>query len=175
MFKYVLICFYTFIRNTCTDASKRLLCNHLMEAQSGHECQKIKGVWLLLLSSVWFRKQRPGSEGRIRSSATCSVAIPSYCCYDTKGVTHSYMNHIISRRTQQAPSLLTVHLSSYAVRFATLLYTVLKHFRANSFYLYYVSLTHPLFMVTPLMVKDVFWRLGAFLPQCTTWIYKKKK
>lgn len=101
-----------------------------MEAQSGHECQIIKGVWLsspVVIICVWFRKQSPGSEGQIRSSATCSVAIPTYYCYDTKGVTHSDMNHIISRRTQQAASLLTVHLSSYVVRFAALLYTVLKH------------------------------------------------
>jgi len=58
-----------------------------MEAQSGLECQIIKGVWLsspVVIICVWFRKQRPGSEDQIRSTATCSVAIPSYCCYGTR-------------------------------------------------------------------------------------------
>lgn len=118
--------------HSCTyRCFKKMLCNQLMEVQSGHVCQIIKGVWLsspVVIICVWFRKQSLGSEGQIRSSATCSVTILFYYCYDTKGVTHSDMNHIISRRTQQAMSLLTVHLSSYVVHFAALLYTVLKHF-----------------------------------------------
>lgn len=153
-----------------TDASKRPLCNWLMEAQSGLECQIIKGVWRsspVVIICVWFRKQRPGSEGQIRSSASCSVTIPSYCCYGTK-ICHSVIWTILSLEEHSRPC----HCSQCI---CLRMWSTLQHsstqcwstFRANSFYLYYVSLTHPLLMVTPGKI-NFFQRLGAFLPQYTT-------
>ncbi|KAF4104188.1 hypothetical protein G5714_015175 [Onychostoma macrolepis] len=104
------------IVHVCAESALAWLCGPALTLQRAEKddsalrvyassCEELK-LHMAKESRAWVLRARLGHQ------LPAVSPIPSYYCYDTKVVTHSDMNHIISRRTQQAMSLLTVHLSS---------------------------------------------------------------